>query len=327
MIKKIEISHRTVIFTVLFLLFLWLLYFIRDIILQLFVSLLIMTILNPLVTKLSKLRIPRALSVSVVYILLLGLFVLILAGIVPTLIEQTTSFANNLPQYLANLGISRYLSDQITGQIFSQLGNLPSQLVKVGTSLVSNILSVIAVLIFAFYLLLAREKLDEQLGFLFDEEKKKSIGQMLDKLEMKLGGWARGQLILMIIIGLFTFIGLTILGIPFALPLSILAGLLEIVPMIGPFISATPAVIIALSISPIMALATAAVAFLTHQLENYIFLPKIMEKSAGVNPIIVLLALSIGFRVAGIVGAALSVPIVLTIQVLAQEYLFSSKES
>ena len=327
MIKKIEISHRTVIFTVLFLLSLWFVYFVKDLILQLFVALLIMTILNPLVTKLSKMRIPRALSVAVVYILIIGLFSLLIAGIVPALVEQTTSFANNLPQYLANLGVSRFVSDQISSQIISQLGALPAQVVKLGTSVFSNILSVIAVLIFAFYLLLAREKLDEQLGFLFDEEKRKEIGQIIDKLELRLGGWARGELILMILIGVINFIGLTVLGIPFALPLAILAGLLEIVPILGPFIAATPAVIIALSISPIMALAVAALAFLAQQLENYVFVPKIMEKSVGVNPIIVLLALSIGFRMAGIVGAALSVPIVLMIHVLSQEYLISSKES
>ena len=199
MIRKIEISHRTVIFTVLFLLSLWFLYFIKDIILQFFVALLIMFILNPLVARLSKMKIPRVLSVTVVYILVLGIFGLTLSGIIPPLIEQTTSFANNLPQYLANLGISRFVSDQVTAQIFSQLGSLPAQVVRLGTLLVSNILSVLIVLIFAFYLLLAREKLDDQLGFLFDEERKKQIGQLIDKLEIKLGGWARGQLILMII--------------------------------------------------------------------------------------------------------------------------------
>jgi predicted PurR-regulated permease PerM len=325
MLRKIEISHKTVIFTVLFLLFLGFVYFIRDIILQFFVAVLIMTILNPLVAKLSKIKVPRVLSVTVVYVLVLGLFSLTLAWIIPPLIDQTTSFANNLPQYLTSLGISQYLNDQITNQLFSQLGSLPTQLVKLGSALVSNILSIFVVLIFVFYLLLAREKLDDQLGFLFDEERKKAIGRAIDRLEMKLGGWARGQLILMLIIGVVTYVGLLVLGIPFALPLAILAGLLEIIPIIGPIISATPAVIIALTISPIMALATAAMIFLIHQLENYILLPKVMEKSAGVNPIIVLLALAIGFRVAGIVGATLSVPVVLTIQVLFQEYLFSSK--
>jgi predicted PurR-regulated permease PerM len=325
--RKIEISHRTIIFTALFLLFLWLLYFIKDIILQLFIAVLIMTILNPSVTKLSKIRIPRAISVIVVYFLVLGIFGLILAVVIPPLIEQTTSFANNLPKYLNNLGISQYISNQITNQILSQLGSLPAQVVKLGTSLFSNIISVITVLIFAFYLLLAREKLDDQLGFLFDEKRKKTIGSVIDRMEMKLGGWARGQLILMILIGILNYVGFLILGIPFALPLAILAGLLEIIPIIGPIVAAAPAVIIALTISPVMALATATLAFLVQQVENYLFIPKVMEKSVGVNPIIVLLALSVGFRLAGIVGAILSLPIVLTIQILIQEYVLSSRES
>ena len=174
----------------------------------------------------------------------------------------------------------------------------------------------VAVLIFTFYLLLIREKLDDQLGFFFGEDKKKEIGKFIDQLEIRLGGWARGEIILMALIGLLNFIGLTLLGIPFALPLAILAGLLEIIPVLGPFIAGIPAVVIGLSISPIMAVAVAALAFFAQQLENYVFVPKIMEKSVGVNPIITLIALSIGFRLLGVVGAIISVPVVLTLHVL-----------
>lgn len=316
MMKKVEISHRTIIFVVFFLISLWFLYFIKDLLLQLFVALLIMTILNPLVSRLSKRKIPRTLSVGITYVLVIGFFVLVIAGVIPPLVEQTTSFANNLPSYLANLGISRFLSEQITSQLLIQLGSLPGQVVKLGTLLFSNILSVIAVLIFAFYFLLVREKLDDQLGFFFGEDKRKEIGKFIDQLELKLGGWARGELVLMILVGLLNFIGLTLLGIPFSLPLAILAGLLEIIPMIGPFIAAVPAVVIALSISPIMAIAVAALAFFVQQLENYVFVPKVMEKSVGVNPLITLIALSIGFKLLGVVGAIISVPIVITLHIL-----------
>lgn len=316
MIRKVEVSHRTIIFTVLFLLSLWFFYFIRDLILQLFVALLLMTILNPLVTKLSKKGVPRALSVAITYILVFGLFGLAVAGVIPPLVEQTTNFVNNLPTYLANLGIFRLVSEQVTTQLLTQLGTLPGQVVKLGTLLFSNFLSVVAVLIFTFYLLLIREKLDDQLGFFFGEDKKKEIGKFIDQLEIRLGGWARGEIILMALIGLLNFIGLTLLGIPFALPLAILAGLLEIIPVLGPFIAGIPAVVIGLSISPIMAVAVAALAFFAQQLENYVFVPKIMEKSVGVNPIITLIALSIGFRLLGVVGAIISVPVVLTLHVL-----------
>jgi predicted PurR-regulated permease PerM len=102
-----------------------------------------------------------------------------------------------------------------------------------------------------------------------------------------------------------------------------LAGLLEIVPYIGPIIAAIPAVIIGFGISPVIGLATAALALLIQQLENYVLVPKVMEKSVGVSPIVTLLSLAVGFKVAGIVGALISVPVVITLQVLSKEYILS----
>lgn len=321
--KKIEISHRTIVFTILFLALLWVLYTIRDIVLLLFVSLLIMAILNPLVTRFSKYKIPRAVSVLVVYILVIGVISVTLAGILPPLIDQTTNFVNGLSRYIERLGLSAYVSDQLTRELIFWIGSIPGQAAKFTISLLSNVVGIFTVLIFAFYLLLARDKLDEQLGFLFGEKGKKKIGKLIDELEVKLGGWARGQLTLMVLVGLFTFIGLRLLGIPFALPLSILAGLLEIIPYLGPIIAAIPAVIIGLGISPVMGLATAALAFLVQQFENYVFVPKVMEKSVGVNPILTLLSLAIGFKLAGIVGVLISIPVVLTTQVVAGKRLLS----
>jgi len=323
--RKIEVSHRTIVFTILFLLFLWLLYIIRDIILIFFVALLIMAILDPTVRRLSKFRIPRGLSVLVVYLLVVGLIVLTVGTIIPPLVDQTAAFASGLPGYLANLGVSSFVSGEVVRQILSQIGSLPGQAVKLGVSIFSNILDVLTVLILAFYLLLTREKLDEALGFFFGEEKRNETAKLIDILEDRLGGWARGELALMILVGATTYIGLTILGIPFSLPLALLAGLLEIVPYLGPIISAIPAVIIGLGISPILGLASAALYFLIQQVENYVFVPKVMEKSIGVSPIITLLALAIGFRLAGVVGIVMSVPVVISIQVVIKRYLLTKE--
>ena len=319
--RKIEISHRTIVFTVLFLLFLWLLYIIRDIILEFFVALLIMAILDPTVTRLSRFKIPRAVSVLVVYILTIGVISLTIGAIIPPLVEQTAGFATGLPKYLGNLGVSRFISDEIVRQLLNQIGIIPAQALKIGISIFSNVLGVLTVLILAFYLLLTRDKLDEALGFFFGDDRKKEAIKLIDVLEEKLGGWARGELAIMALVGVSTYFGLTLLGIPFALPLALLAGLLEIVPYLGPTISAIPSVIIGLGISPVIGLAVAALYFLIQQVENYVFVPKVMEKSVGVSPIITLLSLAIGFRLAGVVGIVMSVPIVISIQVLVKRYL------
>ena len=173
--KKIEISHKTIIFTVLFLISLTFLYFIRDIIIQFFVALLVMTILNPLVARLSKFKIPRALSIIVVYILTLGIVGVALAGIIPPLVDETTTFVNNLPEYIENLAVPNIIVEPVINQLFSTLGELPAQAAKATISIFSNLLNVILVLIFAFYLLMARSKQDEQLDVFFGKERSNGL--------------------------------------------------------------------------------------------------------------------------------------------------------
>ncbi len=321
--RKVEVSHKTIVFTVFFLIFLALLYFIRGVILQFFVALLIMTILNPLVTRLSKFKIPRAVSIFLTYVLMISIIGGALAGIVPPLIDQTGTFVNKLPQYIENLSVPRLIKDQVISQFFSTLGDLPAQVARSTISIFSNILNVLLVLMFAFYLLMSRDKKDEQLDMFFGKERSRKISQLIDVLELKLGGWARGQVTLMVLVGVATYVGLRLLGVPFALPLSILAGLLEIIPYIGPIIAAIPAIIVGFSITPVIGLATAALTFLIQQFENYLFVPKVMEKSVGVSPIIILLSLTIGFEVAGAIGALIAVPMVITVQVFVKEYLGS----
>lgn len=319
-VQKIEISYKTVVFTVLFLIFLAFLYFIRDEILQLFIALLIMVVLNPTVTKLQKYKIPRAVSVLIVYLLVLLFLSFSIALIVPPLVEQSTNFANSLPRILADLNIPGFLVDQAVSEFTSQIGRLPSYVIRASLSVFSNILAVFAVLFFALYLLLARNKLEEQLGTFFTQKQADKIERVLIALEKSLGGWARGQLILMFLVGLTTYIGLVLIGIPFALPLALLAGILEIVPNFGPVISAFPAILVGFGISPITGLAAAALGILVQQLENYLLVPKVMQSSAGVSPLITLLALVIGFKLAGISGAIISVPVVITIKVLIKEF-------
>lgn len=318
--RKIEISHRTIVFTLLFLVLIWFLYFIKDIIMQFFLALIITVILNPLVTNLSRHKIPRGLSVLVVYIFLLIFLSALFAVLVPALVEQTTSLVNGLPLVLDQIGVPLYLSEEVIKEVLAQLGNLPGQIVRVGLSIFSNALSVILVLIFAFYLLISKERIDEQLGTFLGEGKEKQLVRLVDELELKLGGWARGQLTLMVLVGLATYVGLTILGIPYVLPLSILAGLLEVVPIIGPIFAAVPAAVIGFGISPVTGLATVALSFLVQQVENYVFVPKIMQRSTGVNPIVTLLALTIGFRMAGVAGAMISIPVVITLQIFIREF-------
>lgn len=318
MVRKVEISHKTIVFTFFFALSVWFLYYVRDIVLQLFGAFLLVSILNPLILKLSKYKIPKTVSIVFSYIFIFGFIGLSVGSIVPPLIEETTNLANSLPGYFQSGEISKYISQESMNQIVSQLGSLPGQVVKAVFSVFNNVLSILTVAIFAFYLLLVRDRLDSTLEFLLGKEKGNEYSKVINLLEVKLGGWARGQFLLMFVIGLLTYIGLLALGIPYALPLAMLAGIFEIVPYVGPIVAAIPAVILGFSVSPFLGLATVGLAILIQQLENYVLVPKIMEKSTGVSPIIVLVSLAIGYRLAGITGMIFSIPIVMIVQTILQ---------
>ena len=141
------------------------------------------------------------------------------------------------------------------------------------------------------------------------------------KIERRLGSWFIGQITLGVSIGIATYIGLNLLGIEFALSLAIIAGLLEIVPIIGPIISAVPAVLIALTTSPVLAVIVIALFFIIQQLENNILVPMVMRKALGLPPLVTIIALMIGGRLAGVSGMVLAVPIVVISQLVIRELL------
>lgn len=327
MARTIEISHRTIIFTILVLAASWIFLKISSVITALFIALLLTTALNPVVDRLVSLRVPRGLAILIVYIGLIGTLVAGLTSMVSPLVEQTTNFANRFPAlmeqfggWLEGLGIRGVDGNLVADQI-SQLGAIPGNLVKFFIFLFSNVLSVLTVLIITFYLLLERKNLDRYMLVLFGGDGEQRAKLFVDKVEARLGGWVRGELILMFVIGLLTYIGLFLLKVPYALPLAIIAGILEILPNIGPIISAIPATLIGLSVSPVLGIATAALYFLIQQLENSLVVPKVMQKAAGVNPIVTILAITIGFELGGTMGAILAVPIVIVCQVVTTDIL------
>lgn len=325
MTQKVEISYKTILFAIFVVLSLVLLSKIADIILQFFIALLVTAFLNPYVTRMSKLKVPRGVSVLFFYILIIGVFSFSVSAVVPPLVEQSTAFVNNVPGFMENLGISSIISERIVEQLLTQLGSVPSEIAKATASVFSNVLALVAVFVLSFYLLTERDRLDVQLSNLFGERKKEKVTKVVNLLEAKLGGWVRGQITLMFVVGIATYIGLKILGIPYALPLAIISGLFEVIPYVGPFLSAIPGVVIGFGIAPLMGFATAACYFLVQQLENYLFVPKIMQRSAGVHPIITLMALAIGFRLDGVVGLLISVPVFITARVFLVELVLKER--
>jgi predicted PurR-regulated permease PerM len=319
-INKIEISHRTIVFTVLFLLSLRFLYEIRSILLALFISIILMAALNPLVDKLEKIDVPRWVAILFLYVLILALLIGPIAALIPPLVEQTSKLVNALMGLADELTVLGLSSASLQAQL-QELGGLPAQIVKLSLSVVSNIASIIGILIMTFYLLMERSRLEVFLLFLFGQNGKDRADSIVDKLEDRLGGWVRTQFLLMTIIGSMSYIGFRVLNINFALPLAITAGILEMLIYIGPIITAILAFLVGLLQSPLTGLMALGWSILIQQIENNILVPQIVKKTLGVNPLITIIALAVGFKIGGIAGAILSLPVYLTLEVLFKEFL------
>ena len=182
-------------------------------------------------------------------------------------------------------------------------------------------------LVFTFYFLLERKHTEQFLRNTLGDGAAGQTIRVLQEVETRLGAWVNGELFLMGIVGASVYVGLTLLHVDFALPLAIIAGVLEIVPMIGPIVSAVPSVLVALTMSPILALSVVALYFIVQQVENNIFVPLVLRKSVGLSPVITIFSLMVGARLAGIVGAILAVPVVLVLQVVVRSFISSSSKS
>lgn len=323
MTSKIEISHKTIIFTIAFLIALWALVQIRDILFLIFISFILMAALRPLVEALARIRIPRLLSIFVIYAVVFGVFGASLAGTIPTLVTQSARFVTDLPTFVERVLPYWNIDARALTQ---QVAPISENIVRLTVGLFSNIFTTLTVLVFTFYFLLERRNAEPLLTETMGENAAESVLHVVREIEARLGSWIRGQLILMVIVGVLVYIGLTLLKVEFALPLAIIAGVLEIVPTIGPIISAVPAVFVALATSPFLALSVVALYFIVQQLENNLMVPIVMKRSTGLSPLITIFALMVGARFAGIVGAILAVPMVLVLQVVIGALLTKSSK-
>ena len=318
MISKIEVSTKAILMGLAVIAGAWVVLQIRDILLLLFIAFLLMTAIHPLVVALQRIRIPRVFGILIVYAVIFGVFGISFAGALPALVIQVTKLITEFPSFIARV-LPYWNID--AGTIGQQIAPLGENVVKLTVGIFSNAVAIMTVLVFAFYFLLEREHAEEMVTAMVGMGVAKDVMDVLRKVERRLGAWVRGELVLMIFVGIFSYIGLFLLRVDFALPLAIVAGVLEIVPLIGPTVSAVPAVLVALATSPLLAVSVVVLYFFIQQFENNVLVPIVMKKSIGLSPLITILSLMVGGKIAGIAGAVLSIPVMLIVQVLLTQFL------
>jgi len=324
--KKIEISHRTIIFTVLFLLFLKFIWVTRELVFSLFIAFIIMSALKPPVAFLERKRIPRLLASVIVYILFLGFIIELLLIVFPPLIKESTLFFKQFPQIIETA--SPQLKTLFNFDSLTQnLPNLTASFFDLIGGIFSNTLFVISTLFFGFYFLLEEGLIKKLMIKFFDESKTSTVVDVFNKAEKRMSAWVWGELILMTIVGLLTFFGLSLIGTRFSLALAVLAGLLEVVPNIGPVLSAIPAILIGLSQSYFLGVANIVLYLAVQQFENQLIVPLVMKKVTGLNPIVTLSVLIIGGKLAGALGVILAIPTTLFIETVLIGIIKARKET
>lgn len=307
---NIVISTRTILITILILIGGWLLLQIQTIALALFVSLILAMALDPLVDKLTHRRFPRILAVLFVFLAFVVFVIFAGTALLTPLVTQTERLIQSLPMLLDTIS-GQYYGQKLSEALFSQATQTTGNVVKITIDVFSNLLLILTVLVFTFYLLLDFDNLAKNFVLIFPKEIQEKMRKTISEIEIKLGSWLRGQVSLMLIVGIAEYLGLTLLNIDYALPLGLLAGILEIVPMVGPILAMIPALIVGFATSPIAGLGVLALYLFVQQLENNFIVPKVMSKAVGFNPLIVMLVLLIGGKLLGVLGAILAVPITL----------------
>ena len=326
-IKKVEISRRTVIFGIFFVLALYFIWVIQDLIFSLIIAFIIMSALNPAVSFLERFKIPRSISAVAIFTVLIAGLGFLISVLVPPIVEETSALFKHLPGYINQIDTRWGLQGTVdTKELTRSIPNFTNNAFDIVKGLFSNVFFLVTTLFFSLYFLIEEKIMRKLLMRFYEKKDAYAIATVFDKAEVRMRDWVWGELTLMFTIGLMTYIGLTIIGVNYALPLAILAGLLEIVPIIGPTISAVPAIIISLPVSGVLPLFVAVLYFLIQQLENQIIVPLVMKRAVGLNPIVTLAVRIIGGKLAGTLGTILALPITLCTETIIFEVIQLRKE-
>jgi predicted PurR-regulated permease PerM len=313
---------------------LWALYQARQVLLLVYISAVFAIGFTPIVRVVERQRmvgtrrLPRWLAILVIYVVLLCALVGVALATIRPLVQQARALVERAPQmleqgqqYLIDRG---WLREPITLQEAVAKapgvgGDTVGTVVSAVFGIAGGVFGVITILILTFYLLVEAESIFDRFVRLFPRDQRKRVGLVSREISGKVSAWLGGQLLLAAIIGTTATIGLWLLGIPYFFVLGVIAGIGELIPMVGPILSAIPAVAVGLSVSPGKALAVLVFFVLQQQFENHILVPKVMQRQVGVSPVMVIIALLIGGSLLGVVGALLAVPTAAAIHVVFEE--------
>lgn len=310
------------------------LYLVRDVVLVVLFAILTAAALSPAIARLRKWRLSRTAAVIITYaVVLLGGAVL-LSVFLPLFFSEVKGFLANWPEYAKRLdtfmsGVEGYLDtlgiDFQKDQFFQDIeGNIAlwlSDILSTTVSLFQSFIHLIGFFFLALYLSLEEKGIEKLFLLLTPKEYHTQALSIASRMQGKVSQWFFGQVLLMLIAFAMYFVGLSLLGVPYALAIAFFGGVMEILPYIGPVIAAIPAILVGLLVSPVLGISALIFYVVAHQAEAHIIAPQVMKHSAGLNPVALIVAILIGADLAGPLGIILSVPITMMLSVFVEDIL------
>jgi predicted PurR-regulated permease PerM len=314
----------------------WLIYQVRDTLITIYISALFAMGISPLVWVIERQRVipigprlPRWLAILVVYATVLGAIIAIGMALIPPLIVEAEELRESLPERiqeaqeaLVRMGILRQpitLGEAVRQAPAAGSATAFATIFGAIRNVVGGIFGVISVLLLTFYMLVESREIRSFFVRLFPIRHRRRVADISDTVTHKVSAWLGGQLMLSLIIGTTTAIGLWVMGVPYVSVLALISAVGEMIPMVGPILAAMPAILVAVTVSPGLAVAVVIFFILQQQLENTVLVPRIMGRQVGLSAVNVIIALGIGSQLLGVVGAILSVPTAAIVQVLFDE--------
>lgn len=323
-IEGIYITTGTIVRILLFLLLFYILYLLLDLILVVLTAVVIASAIEPATRWFGRYKVPRIPAVIIMY----GLVTLVVTGVfyffIPPLLDDATQLARVLPGYVESFAVpDRFLGtkaivgdlsqtislEQVVTQAKVAISGLSGGVFEAINLVFGGALSFFLIVIISFYLGVQENGISSFLRLVTPIKQQEYVVDLWTRSQAKIGRWFQGQMLLGLIIGILVYLGLTILQVPYAFLLAILAALFEIIPVFGPILAAIPAIILGFVDGGIsLGLWTVGLYLIIQQFENHLIYPLVVRKVVGVPPLLVILALIVGANLAGFLGVILSVP-------------------
>lgn len=339
---NITITTGSFIRALLLVLLIGLLYYLRDIVMIVLTAIVIASSVEPAIAALMKRKISRLFSVVITYTVIAVTFLSIIFFFVPPVLGDIAGFLTGIPAQLTSINISEAThgllplgsvgdtlsSADILKNISKALGDSTGGALTTLSAFFGGVASFVLIFVFAIYFSVQETGVDDFLRIVTPVKHQVYVLNLWKRSQDKIGKWMQGQIVLALIVGVLLYLSLTILGIPYALLLAVLAAFCELIPIFGQFIAAVPAIAIAFSTGGIKgALIVAGVYVIVQQFESHLIYPIVVKKVVGIPPLIVIIALLVGYKLLGFLGVLISVPIAGAIQELVSDIAASKKRA